>query len=54
MSQGIELYQALKRRGIPTKIMLFPRTGHEVTETNILLEMAQANLDWFEKYLPTS
>lgn len=51
MGQSLELYQALKRLGIPTKIMLFPRTGHEVTETKILQEMAQANLDWFEKYI---
>lgn len=51
MSQGIELYQALKRLGVPTKIMLLPRTEHNITETKIVRELAEANLDWFGKYI---
>lgn len=51
MSQGIELYQALKRLGVPTKLMLIPRTGHDITETKIVRELAEANLDWFDKYI---
>jgi len=54
MGQGLELYQELKRLGVPTKIMLIPRTGHEITETKILQELAEANLDWFGKYIPPS
>ena len=51
ISQGYELYQALKRRGVPTRMIVLPRQPHGPNEPRQLMAMMQSNLEWFEKYL---
>ena len=51
ISQGYELYNALKRQGCPVKMVVFPRTPHGIQEPKLLLDAAKRNVDWFDKYL---
>ena len=51
ISQGYELYNALKQQGVPTRMLVLPRQPHGPTEPRMQLAAMQANLDWFEKYL---
>ena len=54
LSQGQELYNALKRQGCTTKMVVYPRTPHGIEEPRLLLDAMRRNLDWFEKHVPTS
>ncbi len=51
ISQGYELYNALKRQGIISKMVVYPRTPHGPKEPKFLLDIMQRNLDWVEKYV---
>ena len=52
-SQGIMFYHALKRRGIPVRMLALPRQPHGPTEPKMLLKVQQTNVEWFNKYLGT-
>lgn len=49
-SQGYELYHALKRMGVTTKMVVYPRTPHGPREPKFILDIAQRNVDWTDKY----
>lgn len=51
LSQGLELYNALKRQGCPTRMAIYPRTPHGIEEPRLLLDAMRGNLDWFDRYL---
>lgn len=51
ISQGYELYNALKQQGVPTRMIVLPRQPHGPNEPKMQIAAMQANLDWFEKYL---
>lgn len=51
ISQGYELYNALKRRGVPTKMVVYPRQPHGVREPRLIRDLAERNLAWFDKYV---
>jgi dipeptidyl aminopeptidase/acylaminoacyl peptidase len=51
LSQGEELYNALKRQGCITKMVVYPRTPHSIEEPRLLLDCMHRNLDWFDKYV---
>jgi dipeptidyl aminopeptidase/acylaminoacyl peptidase len=50
MAQSIEMYQALKSLGVPTRLVVAPREGHQWGELRHLLSKANDELAWFEKY----
>lgn len=52
ISQGYELYNALKTRGIPVRMIVFPRQHHGLTEPKMRLQAAKASVEWIEKWLP--
>jgi dipeptidyl aminopeptidase/acylaminoacyl peptidase len=53
ISQGYELFNALKQRGIEARMLVVPRQGHGPTEPKALLKLMQTNVDWFvEKLKP--
>ena len=57
ISQGYELYNALKRQGVTTKFTVYPRQPHGFTEPKMTLDAARANLEWFDRFVlgrPTS
>ena len=51
ISQGYEFYNALKAQGVPTRMIVLPRQPHGPNEPKMQLAAAQANVEWFEKYL---
>jgi dipeptidyl aminopeptidase/acylaminoacyl peptidase len=50
-SQGYEFYNALKRQGVTTKMVVYPRTPHGPREPKFVVDIAQRNLDWMDKYV---
>jgi dipeptidyl aminopeptidase/acylaminoacyl peptidase len=51
ISQGYEFYNALRRQGVETRMVVLPRQPHGPSEPRMLLKVMQTNLDWFAKYL---
>ena len=51
ISQGYELYNALKVQNVPTRMLVLPRQPHGPNEPKMQLAAMQSNLEWFEKYL---
>jgi dipeptidyl aminopeptidase/acylaminoacyl peptidase len=51
LSQGQELYNALKRQGCPTQMVVYPRTPHGVEEPRLLVDCMERNLAWFDRHL---
>jgi dipeptidyl aminopeptidase/acylaminoacyl peptidase len=51
ISQGYEFYNALKVKGVPTRMLVLPRQPHGPNEPKMQLAAMKANLEWFEKYI---
>lgn len=51
VSQGYELYNALRRQNVPTQLVIYPRMGHGLTEPKFQLDAAERNLAWFDRWL---
>jgi dipeptidyl aminopeptidase/acylaminoacyl peptidase len=51
ISQGFEYYNALKRQGVETRMIVLPRQPHGISEPRMLLKTMQTNLEWFEQHL---
>jgi len=49
--QGLELQSALWREGVPHELVIYPKTGHNITSPVLLLESANRNLDWFDYWM---
>jgi dipeptidyl aminopeptidase/acylaminoacyl peptidase len=50
-SQGYEMYNALKRKGVPTEMVTYPRTPHGPQEPKFVLDIMQRHIDWVAKYI---
>ena len=50
-SQGYEFHTALKRRGVPVKMIVYPRTQHGPNEPKFTQNVMEQNLSWAESYL---
>jgi dipeptidyl aminopeptidase/acylaminoacyl peptidase len=50
-TQGQEFYTALRRRGIPTEMVVYPRTPHGPREPKLLMDVSQRIIKWFERFL---
>ncbi len=51
ISQGEQYYRALKKRGVETVFLRFPREGHGITEPNHVIDLTARQLEWFDKHL---
>lgn len=51
-TQSLELYTALSRLGVYTRLAAYPRSGHDVTEPGLIRDLMLRNLDWFTRFLP--
>jgi dipeptidyl aminopeptidase/acylaminoacyl peptidase len=49
-SQGQELYLGLKRLGVPTEFVTYPREPHGFREPNHQVDKIERELAWFEKW----
>lgn len=50
-TQGQEFYVAIQRRGVPTEMVVYPRTPHGPREPKFLMDVSARIMKWFEKYL---
>lgn len=53
-SQGREFYRALRRQGVSTEVILYPRMPHFPREPKLIKDMAPRMLDWFDEHLGRS
>lgn len=53
LSQGVEAFTALQRRGIPSKFIMFPDEGHFIAKPGNALLWQTAILDWLHLWLGT-
>jgi dipeptidyl aminopeptidase/acylaminoacyl peptidase len=51
ISQGWELYVALKEQGVPVEFVTYPRQGHGITEPRLIKDAMRRNLDWFARWI---
>jgi dipeptidyl aminopeptidase/acylaminoacyl peptidase len=51
VSQGYELYNALKRQGVPTRMVVYPRQPHGIQEPRLQLDSMARNLEWFDRWV---
>lgn len=51
ISQGYEFYTAMKRLGVPTEMVTYPRTPHGPQEPKFIQNIGERVLGWFNKYL---
>ncbi len=51
LAQSVEMYRALKRHNVPTRLYVAPREGHGLGELRHRLFKFQAEMEWFERYV---
>ncbi len=51
ISQGQELYIALKKLGVPTEFIVYPNVGHGISDMRYRMVKMQAEFNWFEKWI---
>jgi len=49
--QSYEFWQALKKLGVPTELMVHPGEGHALMQTENRRDEARRTLAWFDRYL---
>jgi dipeptidyl aminopeptidase/acylaminoacyl peptidase len=50
-SQGFEYYAAMKRLGVPSEMITYPRTPHGPQEPKFIQDIGERVIGWFNKYL---
>jgi dipeptidyl aminopeptidase/acylaminoacyl peptidase len=51
LSQGRELYSALKRQSVPTELIIYPRQGHGLNEPRLIMDLSRRTTDWLVRYV---
>jgi len=51
ISEGISLFTALQRQGVPSRLVIFPDEGHWITKPDNLRFWYHEVLGWFGHYL---
>ena len=54
IAQAEQYYRALRKRGVETVFIRYPREGHGITEPNHQIDLVRRQLEWFDKHLKTS
>ena len=49
--QGVELWQALRIKGVDTELVLYPREPHGLNERAHRLDYMNRLIDWYNKYV---
>ncbi|MCA9705248.1 MAG: S9 family peptidase [Myxococcales bacterium] len=50
-TQSLELFTALRRQGVPARLVVFPHDGHWPSHVRSMPLYYAAHLDWFHRYL---
>jgi len=51
VSQGQELYNALKKQGVPVRMVIYPRQEHGVNEPRLLIDVRKQSVQWLEHWI---
>jgi dipeptidyl aminopeptidase/acylaminoacyl peptidase len=51
IAQAEQYYRALRKRGVETVFVRYPREGHGITEPNHQIDLVRRQLEWFDKHL---
>jgi dipeptidyl aminopeptidase/acylaminoacyl peptidase len=51
LSQGEEFYNALRRQGCTTRMVVYPRTYHSPSEPKFIIDIGERIIDWFDTHL---
>jgi dipeptidyl aminopeptidase/acylaminoacyl peptidase len=51
LAQSVEMYRALRRHNVPTKLYVGPREGHGFGELRHRLFKFQVEMEWFERHV---
>ncbi len=51
IGQGYEFYNALKRRGVKTQMVVYPRTPHAPQEPKFLLDVMERHTSWVDQHV---
>jgi dipeptidyl aminopeptidase/acylaminoacyl peptidase len=51
ISQGYELYNALKRQAVPVTMVVYPRQPHGIQEPKLMLDAMSRNVEWFDRWV---
>jgi dipeptidyl aminopeptidase/acylaminoacyl peptidase len=51
ITQAYEMHSALRRRGVKTEMVTYPRTPHGPQEPKFVQDIMQRHIDWVEKYI---
>lgn len=54
ISQGYELYNALTRQRVPTKMVVYPRQPHGFQEPKLIKDSMERNVEWFDRWIKGS
>jgi len=50
--QAIEFYRALRWRGVPTEVVVYPAEGHGVRDLPAAIDLTTRAVAWFERFMP--
>jgi dipeptidyl aminopeptidase/acylaminoacyl peptidase len=50
-TQGQEFYVALKRKGVSTEMVVYPRTPHGPREPKLLMDVSPRIMAWLDKFI---
>ena len=51
VTQAEEMFMALKRRGVETVLVRYPREGHGLREPKHRVDALERTLAWFDRYV---
>lgn len=51
LGQGREFFNALKRQGVPTEMVIYPRQGHGIGEPRLMVDVTRRATAWFERWI---
>lgn len=49
--QGMEMYIALRQRGVTTRFVTYPREGHGIRERKHQIDLMRRVIEWFDQYV---
>jgi dipeptidyl aminopeptidase/acylaminoacyl peptidase len=53
IGQATEFYRALRERGVPAELALYPLEGHGVRTMPGIFDVAARTIAWFERFMPS-
>ena len=51
LSQGRELYNALKRQGVAVELVIYPRQGHGIEEPRLAIDVERRAIAWLDRWI---